>query len=187
MEAIFFATPKEFRVWLENNHLKETELVVGYYKVSTKKESMTWSESVDEALCFGWIDGVRKSIDAARYCIRFTPRKKNSIWSAVNIKKVEELRKNGRMLPEGEKAFALRTEDKSGIYSHETESVALAAQYENQFKKNILAWDFFKQQPPSYRKVMVHWIMSAKQEKTRQSRLDKLIIESEQLKRIRLF
>ena len=187
MEAIFFATPKEFRVWLENNHLKETELVVGYYKVSTKKESMTWSESVDEALCFGWIDGVRKSIDAARYCIRFTPRKKNSIWSAVNIKKVEELRKNGRMLPQGEKAFALRTEDKSGIYSHETVSVALATQYENQFKKNILAWDFFKQQPPSYRKVMVHWIMSAKQEKTRQSRLDKLIIESEQLKRIRLF
>jgi uncharacterized protein YdeI (YjbR/CyaY-like superfamily) len=175
MTAIFFATAAAFRKWLEKNHQKETALLVGFYKVGTNKPSITWSQSVDQALCFGWIDGVRKSIDAETYSIRFTPRKPTSIWSAININKVEELTKAGLMQPEGLKAFALRTENKSRIYAHEKEPVNLATQYEKQFKKNKLAWSFFTAQPPSYKKVMIHWIMNAKQETTRLSRLDKTI------------
>lgn len=185
-DILFFKTPEEFRKWLKKNHKKETELYVGFYKVGTKKPSINWSQSVDQALCFGWIDGIRKSIDEESYCIRFTPRKPTSIWSAINIKKIEELTKAGLMLPEGEKAFSLRTENKSNIYSHENELRTLDVKYEKSFKKNKLAWDFFTKQAPSYKKVMIHWIMSAKQEKTRQSRLEKIISESEQQKRIRI-
>ena len=184
MTSTFFATQTEFRKWLAKSHKKETELLVGFYKVHTDKPSMTWSQSVDQALCFGWIDGVRKSIDTESYCIRFTPRKINSIWSAINIKKVEELNKAGLMTAEGLKAFSLRTESKSKIYSHENEAVALDSNYEKQFKKHKLAWDFFMKQAPSYRKVIIHWIMNAKQEKTKLSRLEKAIRTSEQEKRI---
>lgn len=184
MEPIFFAGQAGFRKWLKKNHKKEKELVVGFYKVGSGKPSMTWSQSVDEALCFGWIDGVRKSIDKDRYQIRFTPRKTTSIWSAINIKKVEELSKAGLMTPEGQKAFSLRTESRSKIYAHEKEPVTLDAGYQKQFKKNKLAWDFFIQQAPSYKKVMIHWIMSARQEKTRQSRLEKTIQESELQRRV---
>ncbi len=184
MTVTFFASPVEFRTWLKKHHKKETELLVGFYKVGSGKPSMTWSQSVDQALCFGWIDGVRKSIDKESYCIRFTPRRSTSIWSAINIKKVEVLNKSGLMMPEGQKAFNLRTESKSGIYSHEKEPVRLAPDYERQFKKNKSAWGFFKEQAPSYRKVMIHWIMSAKQEKTRLSRLEKTIKISEQQKRM---
>ncbi|NOT35964.1 MAG: bacteriocin-protection protein [Saprospiraceae bacterium] len=184
MTATFFETQIEFRKWLEKHHKKETELIVGYYKVDSGKPSMTWSQSVDQALCFGWIDGVRKSIDKESYSIRFTPRRSTSIWSAVNIKKVEELTKAGLMKPEGLKAFSLKTEDKSKIYSHEKEPIILETNYEKKFRKNKLAWDFFMKQAPSYKKVMTHWIMSAKQEKTRQSRLEKIIIVSGQQKRI---
>lgn len=182
--ATFFATPQEFRKWLEKHHTSEKELLVGFYKVGTKKPSMTWSESVDQALCFGWIDGVRKSIDEHSYSIRFTPRKPTSIWSAINIKKVEELTKAGLMTLEGQKAFDLRKEEKSAIYSHEKEPTTLEPDYEKQFKANKKAWEFFNNQAPSYRKVMLHWIMSAKQEKTRLSRLEKTIRESELGKRI---
>lgn len=184
MQATFFATATEFRKWLEKNHKKQTELMVGFYKVGSGKASITWSQSVDQALCFGWIDGVRKSIDEESYCIRFTPRRNNSIWSAINIKKVEELTKAGLMKPEGEKAFSFRTEDKSQIYSHEKEPAILDSRYEKQFKQHKKAWDFFSKQTPSYKKVMIHWIMSAKQEKTRQARLEKIIQESEQQKRV---
>lgn len=184
MQATFFATATEFRNWLEKNHKKETELMVGFYKVGSGKASITWSQSVDQALCFGWIDGIRKSIDEESYCIRFTPRRNNSIWSAINIKKVEELTKAGLMKPEGEKAFSFRTEDKSQIYSHEKEPAILDTRYEKQFKQHKKAWDFFSKQTPSYKKVMIHWIMSAKQEKTRQARLEKSIQESEQQKRV---
>lgn len=184
MAATFFATPQEFRKWLEKHHTSEKELLVGFYKVGTKKPSMTWSESVDQALCFGWIDGVRKSIDEHSYSIRFTPRKPTSIWSAINIKKVEELTKAGLMTLEGQKAFDLRKEEKSAIYSHEKEPATLDPDYEKQFKANKKAWEFFNNQAPSYRKVMLHWIMSAKQEKTRLSRLEKTIRESELGKRI---
>ena len=184
MTATFFASPKEFRNWLEKNHDKKTELIVGYYKVASNKPSMTWSQSVDQALCFGWIDGVTRSIDKESYCIRFTPRKSTSIWSAVNIKKVQELQKLGLMKPEGLKAFELRKEDKSGIYSHEQEQISLSPDYQKQFKKNKLAWDFFDAQAPSYKRVMIHWIMSAKQEKTRLARLEKTITYSEQKNRV---
>ncbi|SEW47848.1 Uncharacterized conserved protein YdeI, YjbR/CyaY-like superfamily, DUF1801 family [Chryseobacterium wanjuense] len=184
MAATFFATPQEFRKWLEKHHTSEKELLVGFYKVGTKKPSMTWSESVDQALCFGWIDGVRKSIDEHSYSIRFTPRKPTSIWSAINIKKVEELTKARLMTLEGQKAFDLRKEEKSAIYSHEKEPATLDPDYEKQFKANKKAWEFFNNQAPSYRKVMLHWIMSAKQEKTRLSRLEKTIRESELGKRI---
>ena len=184
MAVTFFSTPVEFRKWLEKHHKKETELLVGFYKVGSKKPSMTWSQSVDQALCFGWIDGIRKSINEESYSIRFTPRKSTSTWSAINIKKVEELTKLGLMKPEGQKAFDLRTENKSRVYAHEKESVTLAPAYEKQFKKNKLAWSFFTAQTPSYKKVMIHWIMNAKQENTRLSRLEKTIKISEQQKRM---
>lgn len=184
MTATFFATPSQFRKWLEQHHKKEKELIVGYYKVGTGKPSITWSQSVDQALCFGWIDGIRKSIDEESYRIRFTPRKNTSIWSAINIKKVEELNKAGLMKPEGLKAFALRKDHKSNIYAHEKELVKLADLYEHQFKKNKPAWEFFNQQAPSYKKLIIHWIMDAKQEKTRWSRLEKAINTSHQQKRI---
>lgn len=184
MTATFFSTQAEFRKWLEKHHKKEKELIVGYYKVGSGKPSMTWSQSVDQALCFGWIDGIRKSIDKESYSIRFTPRRRTSIWSAINIKKVEELTKAGLMKPEGQKAFSLLTENKSKIYSHEKEPAILETNYEKLFRKNKLAWDFFMKQTPSYKKVITHWIMSAKQEKTRQSRLEKTIKISEQQKRI---
>jgi len=184
MSAIFFATQAAFRNWLEKHHQKETELLVGYYKVGTGMPSMTWSQSVDQALCFGWIDGVRKSIDEERYCIRFTPRRPTSIWSTINIRKVEVLTKAGLMTPAGQKAFALRTDIKSNIYTHEKDAVNLSAGYIKQFKLNKIAWCFFNDQAPSYRKVMIHWIMSAKQEKTRLSRLEKTIAISGQQKRM---
>jgi len=184
MDAIFFATPNDFREWLEKNHTTEKELLVGFYKVGTKKPSMIWSEAVDQALCFGWIDSVRRSIDEESYSNRFTPRKPTSIWSVINIKKVEKLTKAGLMKPEGLKAFELRKEERSAIYSHEKEIATLDPIYEKQFKANPKAWEFFNNQAPSYKKVMLHWIMSAKQEKTRISRLEKAIQESEVGKRV---
>lgn len=184
MSATFFPTPQDFRNWLKKNHKTEQELLVGFYKVGTKKPSITWSESVDQALCFGWIDGVRRSIDEESYSIRFTPRKPTSIWSVVNIKKMEELSKAGLMQEAGLEAFKIRKEEKSGIYSHEKEPAELTSEYEKQFKANKEAWEFFEKQAPSYKKVMIHWIMSAKQEKTQISRLEKTISESENGKRI---
>ncbi len=184
MAVIFFATQADFREWLEIHHKKETELIVGFYKVGSGKPSMTWSQSVDQALCFGWIDGIRKSIDKESYCIRFTPRKRTSIWSDINIKKVEQLTKSGLMTEEGQKAFDLRTESKSRIYAYENKPDNLDPNYESQFKTNSLAWDFFNKQSPSYKKVMMYWVMSAKQEKTRLSRLEKLIKLSEEQKRM---
>lgn len=184
MKALFFSNQNKFRKWLDENHKKETELIVGYYKVGSGKPSMTWSESVDQALCFGWIDGVRRSIDHESYCIRFTPRRAKSIWSAVNVKKVEELTKAGLMKAEGLKAFSMLKENNSRIYSHEKKTIELDKKLEKQFIRYKKAWDFFNNQPPSYKKVLTHWIMSAKQEKTRQSRLEKAIDASKQQKRM---
>ncbi|WP_294304154.1 YdeI family protein [uncultured Chryseobacterium sp.] len=184
MKPTFFPTPQEFRQWLEKNHQTEKELLVGFYKVGTGKPSMTWPESVEQALCFGWIDGVRRSIDEESYSIRFTPRKPTSIWSAVNIRKIEELTKTGLMTEAGLKAFELRKEERSAIYSHEKEAASLSPEFEDLFKANKKAWEFFITQAPSYQKVMRHWIMSAKQEKTRASRLEKTIRESEAGKRV---
>ena len=185
MQPTFFANQNEFRKWLANNHISEAELLVGFYKVGSSMASMTWSQSVDQALCFGWIDGIRKSIDTESYSIRFTPRKKASIWSAINIKKMEELTKAGLMTAKGLEAYSFRTESKSKIYSHER---ALPAKFDEdfeiQFKKNKIAWNYFSSQAPSYQKVITHWIMSAKQEKTRKARLEKTIYQSAQLKRV---
>lgn len=164
MNIVFFSTQEEFRKWLEEHYKTAQELYVGYYKVGSKRPSMTWSESVDQALCFGWIDGIRRSVDEDSYCIRFTPRRSTSIWSDINIRKVEALTKAGLMKPEGLKAFSLRKEHKSGVYSHENEHGGFDANIENLFKQNKMAWEFFVKQAPSYRKVITHWIMSAKQE-----------------------
>jgi uncharacterized protein YdeI (YjbR/CyaY-like superfamily) len=179
MIPTFFPNQSDFRKWLKQNHKKETELLVGFYKIGRGKPSMTWPQSVDEALCFGWIDGVRKSIDRESYCIRFTPRKSTSIWSAVNIKKVEELTKKGLMQPAGLVSFEKRKEGKSGIYSYEKEATKLAETYEKKFKANKKAWAFFTSLAPSYQKLGIHRVMDAKQEKTQLSRLEKLITESE--------
>lgn len=184
MKATFFSNQNEFRKWLEKHHKKETELMVGFYKVGSGKPSMTWSQSVDQALCFGWIDSVRKSIDEESYCIRFTPRRKTSIWSAVNIKKMEELGKAGLMTEAGLQAYSYRTESKSEIYAHEKPS-GIAVEYEKLFKKDKPAWSFFEKQAPSYKKIIIYWIMSAKQEKTRLSRLEKVINESREQRRIK--
>ncbi len=184
MDVTFFSNQDEFRMWLEKHHDKENELLVGFYKVKTGKPSMSWSQSVDQALCFGWIDSVRKSIDDESYSIRFTPRKKTSNWSAINIKKVEELKKADLMTNAGLKAFNFREVGKSKIYSYENPS-KLASEYKDLFKANKTAWDFFTRQAPSYRKIITRWIMSAKMKKTQLSRLEKAINESEQQKRIK--
>ena len=182
--ATFFKTQDDFREWLEINHEKETELIVGFYKVGSGKPSMNWSQSVDQALCFGWIDSVRRSIDDESYCIRFTPRKSTSNWSAINLKKIEELTKAGLMKPAGIKALSLRRDIKTEIYSYENEPTILDSNYEKQFREDKIAWDFFMKQAPSYRKAVLRWIMSATQEKTRQSRLEKTIKECAQQKRV---
>jgi uncharacterized protein YdeI (YjbR/CyaY-like superfamily) len=184
MTPVFFKTQIEFRNWLEKNHLTKTELIVGYYKVGTGKPSMTWPESVDQALCFGWIDGIRRSIGSESYCIRFTPRKPGSIWSRVNTEKVRKLKKAGLMKKEGLAAFNKRKDKKSGIYSFEKEPAKLNGNFEKLFREHTEAWEFFSKQPPSYRKTTIHWIMSAKQEETRLRRLNKAIAESAGQKRI---
>ena len=181
MTPTFFAKQSEFRKWLDKNHKKETELLVGFYKVDSGKLSMTWSQSVDEALCFGWIDGIRKSIDKDSYQIRFTQRKSTSIWSAVNIQKMEELTKQGFMQLAGLASFENRKEDKSKIYSYENEEVKFSSDFEKLFKANKIAWDYFQSLAPSYRKPSTNWVMSAKQEATRIKRLNELIDDSELL------
>ena len=179
LEPIYFATPPHFRKWLQENHGNSTELLVGFYKIGSDKPSMTWPQSVDEALCFGWIDGVRKSIDKDSYCIRFTPRKSSSIWSAVNIKKIEELIQKGLMQPAGMASFASRKEDKSRIYAYEQKEVKLSDDFEQKFRTNEKAWKFFQSLSPSYLKVSINWVMSAKQEATQLKRLQELMNDSE--------
>ncbi len=179
MTPTFFQTQNVFREWLEANHLTETELFVGFYKVNSGKPSMTWSESVDQALCFGWIDGVKYSIDIESYKIRFTPRKKTSIWSAVNIRKVENLIEQGLMKSAGLESFKNRTESKSKIYAFEKEEVLFPPELEALFKANKPAWEYFQSLAPTYRKPSSNWVMSAKQEATRLKRLLELIADSE--------
>jgi uncharacterized protein YdeI (YjbR/CyaY-like superfamily) len=179
MTPTFFEKQSDFRKWLKKNHEKETALLVGFYKVGSGKPSMTWSESVDEALCFGWIDGVRKSIDKDSYQIRFSQRKPSSIWSAVNIEKVEKLKEQGLMYPAGLDAFEKRKEERSKIYSHETENVKFTPEFEKLFKANKKAWEYFQSLAASYKKVSTHWVMSAKQASTQLKRLNALIGDSE--------
>lgn len=181
----FFPTQKDLRKWFEKNHKKEKELFVGYYKVSTGKPTVSWSQSVDEALCFGWIDGVRKSVDEESYCIRFTPRKPTSNWSAINIKKVEELIKIGLMKSEGLKAFGLREEKKSKVYSYENPPVGFDKSYEKRIKANKHAWEFFQSTAATYQRTTTRWVMSAKQEENRLKRLDELIRDCALSKKIK--
>jgi uncharacterized protein YdeI (YjbR/CyaY-like superfamily) len=184
MQPKFFKSPSAFRKWLAANHAKSRELWVGFYRKSSAKPSITWPESVDEALCFGWIDGIRKKIDEESYVIRFTPRQPGSTWSAVNIRNVERLQKEKRMQPAGLKAYEARKEYRSGIYSYEQRSPELVEPYSAKLERNRAAWKFFQAQPPGYRKMINWWIVSAKQEETRLKRLDKLIEESERRRRI---
>jgi uncharacterized protein YdeI (YjbR/CyaY-like superfamily) len=175
-EPVFFTDALKFRSWLQSNAATAPELLVGYHKVATGQPCMSWSESVDEALCFGWIDGRRKRISEHAYSIRFTPRKPSSIWSAINIAKMEQLRTEGRMTPAGEQAFALRTVARSGVYSHEQAETAEMSMAEIQrFKRDGIAWEFFEATPPGYRKRMLHWVTGAKREETRASRFLKLV------------
>lgn len=184
MDPKFFKTPAEFRKWLDANYNKKDELLVGFYKTSSGKPSITWPQSVDQALCYGWIDGVRKGIDEASYTIRFTPRKKTSIWSNVNIRKMAELTEKGLMQPAGLEAFSHRKEERSSIYSFENDPIELSPEYEKIFKANKAAWKFFTAQAPYYQRWMRYRIMSAKQEATRRSRLEKIIAVSAENKRI---
>lgn len=179
MKPILFMPQEDFRQWLEKNHENESELIVGFYKVGSKKPSMTWSESVDQALCFGWIDGVRRARDEESYTIRFTPRRANSVWSAVNIKKVAELTGKGLMKPAGIAAFEKRKEDKSAIYAYENKPTEFPAEFEKLFRANAAAWEFFERQANWYKRTMMYWVLSAKREETRLKRLEKLIGESE--------
>ena len=171
----FFATPTQFRQWLAANASTSAELIVGFHKVGSGRPSMGWSEAVDEALCVGWIDGVRKRIDAHAYQIRFTPRKPTSIWSAVNIAKFHRLQAEARIEPAGAKAFAHRTDAKSLVYAYEQEETAsLTNEEEREFRKHPTAWRFLESTPPSYRKVVLHWVGRAKKPATRAARLGKL-------------
>jgi uncharacterized protein YdeI (YjbR/CyaY-like superfamily) len=174
----FFATPAAFRAWLERNHDKEPELLVGFYKRGSGKPSITWPESVDQALSFGWIDGVRKRIDDESYTIRFTPRRKGSIWSAINIKRVAELTKQGLMHAAGVAAFEQRSDKKSAVYAYENAPRELDPAYEKKFRANKKAWKYFNEQAPSYRRLAFYWVMSAKKEETRERRLLQLIDDS---------
>ena len=173
-EPIFFITAADWRAWLEAHHLSTREVMVGFWKAAAGKPSMTWPESVGEALCFGWIDGVRRRIDDDRYCIRFTPRRRGSIWSAVNIRKVEQLRAEGRMTAAALAAFEGGREN-TGRYSFENPDAALSEAEAACFQAQPEAWAYFHTRPPSYRHAAVWWVVSAKRTKTRERRLAGLI------------
>ena len=175
-EPTFFESAAAFRSWLEANAAAKKELLAGFRKVGSGRASMSWPESVDEALCFGWIDGVRRRIDDASYGIRFTPRKPTSIWSAVNLAKVERLRAEGRMTPAGEQAFARRREHRSNVYAYEQAAVPeLSAAERRAFRREKAAWKFFEATTPGYQKTLRHWITTAKRPETRAARLATLI------------
>ena len=183
-DPIFFATPAAFRNWLKKNYSSSREQWIGFYRKGSGQPSITWPESVDEALCVGWIDGIRKSVDEFSYKIRFTPRRRGSIWSAVNIKRVGILSDERRMQPAGLKAFAARKENKSGIYAYEQRRAELEEPYNGMLKKDNAAWTFFQAQAPWYRKQIGWWVISAKKEETRMKRLEKLIETSAKGKRL---
>lgn len=183
---VFFPTPAALRRWLEQHHNNERELWVGFYKKTTGKPSITWPEAVDQLLCFGWIDGVRKSLDGERYVIRVTPRRSVSIWSAVNVKRAKELVRLGLMHESGLKVFHDRDVKKTNRYSFEREQAKLDPAMEKHFRANRKAWEFFQSQPPGYRKTILWWVMSGKLEATREKRFRILIVSSERGERVDL-
>jgi uncharacterized protein YdeI (YjbR/CyaY-like superfamily) len=184
MTPTFFRTPSAWRKWLAKHHARTAELWVGFYRKDSGRESITWPESVDEALCFGWIDGLRKSVDEVSYQIRFSPRKPGSVWSAINIRRARELIEEGRMQPAGRAAFEVRKENRSGIYSYEQRGEQLQAPYDRLLEKNRAASNFFQAQPASYRKAVGWWVVSAKREETRLKRMAKLIEHSARGQRV---
>jgi uncharacterized protein YdeI (YjbR/CyaY-like superfamily) len=176
VKPVFFATSKELGAWLEEHHETASELWVGFYKKSSGKPSITWAESVEQALRFGWIDGVRRSLDDESYANRFTPRKPTSNWSAINVAKVEELKQRGLMAPAGLRAYEARTPERTGVYSFErSEAAVLPAEFEERFQANKGAWRWFESRPRGYRRTATHWVISAKREDTRLRRLQQLI------------
>ena len=186
MKPTFFKNQKELRKWFEKNHDREKEIWVGFYKKDSGKANFTWSQSVDQALCFGWIDGIRKSIDVYSYMIRFTPRNPKSNWSTINIKKINELTELGLMHPAGIEAFKKREEKRSEIHSFEQRRIKLNKKYELKIKSNKKAWKFFQALPPSTKKQSIWWVMSAKKEETQLRRLDIIIKSSDEGKKLPL-
>jgi len=185
VKATYFPTPAGLRAWFDEHHRTATELLVGFYKRGSASPSITWPESVDEALAVGWIDGVRRRVDDSRYTIRFTPRRKGSIWSAVNIRRVAVLQAAGRMRPAGLGAFEARMANKSGIYSYEQRPLDLPEPYAATLRKHRAAWTFFRAQAPWYRKTLTWWVVSAKREETRLRRLKILVDASAKGRRLR--
>jgi len=175
MKPKFFSTPEKFREWLERNHDSAGELLLGFHKKSSGKKSITYPEALDEALCYGWIDGVRKNLDETSYTIRFTPRKARSIWSLVNVRHVDRLTKEGRMRPAGIEAYARRDPKRTGIYAFENRPREFSPEFAKAFRKNKTAWSFFEKQPPGYKRLMVFRIMEAKKEETRMKRFKQLV------------
>jgi uncharacterized protein YdeI (YjbR/CyaY-like superfamily) len=186
MDVQFFTSPQEFREWLRAHHDQAQELWIGFYKKGSGKVGITPAEALDEALCFGWIDGVRRRLDDERYVNRYSPRRRGSNWSEINTKRAHELLAEGRMQPAGLKAFAARDAEKSTQYSYEARSRGLADAYEARFRASAGAWAFWEAQPPSYRKTASWWVMSAKKEETRLRRLATLIDDSAHGRRIAL-
>ena len=187
-EPTFFATPADFRRWLEKHHESERELLVGFYKTASGKPSITWPQSVDEALCFGWIDGIRRRIDDESYSIRFTPRRPTSIWSAVNVERMGELIAAGRVRPAGLAAWEKRSAKKTAVYAYEQETredIPLDPAYEKQLRKNKAAWKYLQDEAPWYRRIVARWIMTAKKEETREKRLRELTEASAAGRRIK--
>lgn len=182
--AVHFDTAQAFRVWLEKNHASAGELWIGFFKKSTKKQGATYAEALDEALCYGWIDGVRYSVDEVSYKIRFTPRKPKSIWSLVNVRHVQRLKKAGKMAEPGLKVYEAREQHRTGIYAFEQKRPGLSEKYKRIFRANVAAWQFFSSQAPWYQRTAGFWVSSAKQEETRQRRLAELMADSEKGKRI---
>jgi len=184
MTPTFFESPSRFREWLERNHDSAPELLVGFHKKASGTPSITYQEALDEALCFGWIDGVRRNLGESSYTIRFTPRKPKSVWSAVNIKRAHELTALGRMMPAGLAAFEKRDENRAGRYSYERKNVEFDAASEEVFRANERAWEFFRAQPRGYQRLHTWWVVSAKREETRLKRLSVLIEASAEGRRL---
>lgn len=175
---VFFKSSGDLRKWFQKNHNKTSELWIGFYNVKSGKKGIVYKEAVDEALCFGWIDGIRKGLNEECYVNRFTPRKKNSIWSNVNTKRIKELIEEGKAHPAGLEAFKKRSKEKAGIYSFEQDSHKLPTAFEKKFKANKKAWKYFTSKAPWYQRTSIHWVMSAKQNVTRLKRLETLISDS---------
>ena len=182
---LYFATPAAFHEWLEKNHQTKSEQWIGFYRKASGRPSITWAEAVDEALCFGWIDGLRKTIDASSYKIRFTPRRPSSNWSATNIARMKDLIRDGRVRPAGITVFQRRTPAKSRVYSYENRKAArLSSAATKLFRAESTAWRFFQQQPASYRQTAIWWMVSAKRPQTQNNRLQRLIASSKAGRRL---